>query len=130
MRRTLVCLAITLTLAQIIETACFRQTDGSLVCEAIESGVYEVQAAPATSDARAFCSVDATGRTECCVTYCTKTADGHLVCTGLEQGRYRVVAAGEADVERMVHHIWATYSFEEDDDEHLVASTSSAGLTI
>lgn len=94
--------------------ACFRRADGSLVCEAIPTGVYDVVPAPPTWEGKAFCST-VNGRVEC-VTYCHVTPEGHLVCTGLEEGRYRVVAAQDADVDHLVHHIWAcTYSEDEDD---------------
>lgn len=102
--------------------ACFRQADGTLVCEAIATGVYEVQSAPPTWDGRAFCSTNGNGRVEC-VTYCTQTPEGHLVCTGLEQGRYRVVAARETDVEHLVHHIWAS-TYSEDEDEQPTTNLS------
>ncbi len=97
--------------------ACIRRADGSLVCESISTGVYQVKPAPSSWEGRAFCTMDAATSQQQCVTYCTQTPEGHLVCTGVQEGRYHVTAASDADVEQLVHHIWCTTTYSEDEEE-------------
>lgn len=108
--------------------ACIRHADGRLVCEAIPSGEYDVKAAPQAWEGRAYCSIDAATSQKQCVTYCMQTPEGHLVCTGVEEGRYKVTAASDADVEQLVHHIWCTTTYSEDEDEDMVEAGVAAGV--
>lgn len=93
---------------------CMRQDDGSLLVERLPPGRYSVSPAPPSSTSKAFCSVS-NGQSKC-VTYCTLDDDFQLRCEGLEEGVYTVNPASEADVDKMVTHIWSTLSYQEDDE--------------